>query len=331
MIVLPKEQPVIGNLNSYYIKVAKLVEHFQGEIGCGAVHFKSINAEGIIYFDKDEILNGVFSDRGEESTGPIAAAALLDAAAVTNFALSVFGIPAEEIYFWSTVPDAKLIYQDLSTEFTDLEGLIKKMKSEALTGFIEVIIGSGPQGGLLFFNNGEIIGGSYSWQQRATSMNANGQEDLVRRCKENGGVFHVSRMPSADTAPNQEAELYVEEISEKPSGRTLTAIEELLVLFERIVISRKGRDTDFSTLLSRKFVEKADTYPFLDPFAAEFRYVDNAVTFTGDTNDATLLKGVVESIREVGEELGMLAEVRDNVSGWMKKYAKEIDALGVRI
>jgi hypothetical protein len=331
MIIVPKEQPVIGNLNSYYVKVAKLVEHFQGEIGCGAVHFKSVSAEGILYFDKDEILNGVFRDRAEESAGSNAVAALLAAAADTNFSLSVYGIPPEEIYFWSTIPDAKLIYQDLSTEFTDLEGLIKKMKSEALTGFIEVIIDGGPQGGLLFFNNGEVIGGSYSWHQSATSKDTADQEDLIRRSKDKGGIFHVSRMPLAGTAQNQAQEWPIEELFEKPSGRIITAIEELLVVFERIVSNRKGRDTDFNTLLSRKFVEKADTYPFLDPFVAEFRYVDKTVSFTGDTNDATLLRGVVECIRELEEELGILADVRDNVSGWTKKYAKEIEALGVRI
>jgi hypothetical protein len=331
MIVVPKEQPLIGNLNSYFVKVPKLVEHFQGEIGCGAVHFKSASAEGILYFDKDQILNGVFRDRGEETAGASAAANLMAAAGASNFALSVYGIQAEEIDFWSTIPDAKLIYQDLSTEFTDLEGLIKKMKSEELTGFIEVLIDGGAEGGLLFFNNGKIIGGSYSWHQGTTSRQAADQEELVRHSKAKGGVFHVSRMPVAGSVKVPVSETAAAEPPAKPSGRILTAIEELLVLFERVVNNRKGREADFTTLLSRKFVEKADQYPFLDPFAAEFRFVEGAVTFSGDTDDGSLLRGVVESLRELGNDLGMLAEIRDHVSAWSKKYAKELGTLDVQL
>ena len=35
MVVIPKQQPVLENLNIYYLDVRKLLEHFQGEIGSG--------------------------------------------------------------------------------------------------------------------------------------------------------------------------------------------------------------------------------------------------------------------------------------------------------
>jgi hypothetical protein len=53
MVVIPKQQPVLENLNVYYLKVKKLLEHFQGEIGSGGVYFKSHAAEGVIFFDQN--------------------------------------------------------------------------------------------------------------------------------------------------------------------------------------------------------------------------------------------------------------------------------------
>ena len=56
MIVLPKERPILKNLNTYYLDLRKLFEHYQGEIGSGGVFFKASAAEGVIFFDKDESL-----------------------------------------------------------------------------------------------------------------------------------------------------------------------------------------------------------------------------------------------------------------------------------
>ena len=54
MVVIPKQQPVLENLNIFYLDVRKLLEHFQGEIGSGGIHFKSHAAEGVIFFDQDK-------------------------------------------------------------------------------------------------------------------------------------------------------------------------------------------------------------------------------------------------------------------------------------
>ena len=140
MLVIPRENPTLGNMNSYYVQIPRLIEHFQGEVGCGALHFRSSASEGIIFFDKDEILNGLVSGRQGEKTGRDVMAQLIQSTESTNYMLSVYKIRTEDIYLWSTIPNAKRIYQDLSTEFTDLDGLVKKMRTEELTGFIEIYI-----------------------------------------------------------------------------------------------------------------------------------------------------------------------------------------------
>ncbi len=344
MIVIPKENPIIGNLNSYYVQIERLIEHFQGEVGCGCLYFKSLSSEGVLFFDKDEILNGIFYQKNEEINGPEAIDLLIKSSEKTNYLLSVYLLRSEDIYFWSTIPEAKRIYQDLTTEFTDLEGLIKKMKSEGLTGFIEVVIGEEKGGGLIFFNNGELSGGSYSWGDGDSPRGSEDQKKLIQLTKDFGGSFQVSRIPLEKNgkAENVEAEIEAEEVEDGPSARIITAMEEMIAIFERTISGLKTIDTDFATLLSRKFVEKADRYPFLDPFAAELKYANEKITFEGQTTDKEFTEGILQSLLELAEEIdvsnqsvrsgGALSiHFKNNLVTWMKKYNEEVMKYNIQL
>jgi hypothetical protein len=336
MIVIPKEAPIIENLNSYYVKIERLIEHYQGEIGCGSLYFKSMASEGILFFDKDEILNGVFAHKNEEIKGPNAIKSLVTSSETTNYTLSVHQLRSDDIYFWSTIPDSKRIYQDLSTEFTELEGLIKKMKTEGLIGFIEVSVGDGKGNGLVFFNAGEITGGSYTWGRGDNDRSIEDQNKLVQLTKEFGGSFNVSRIPLEENGKPESvaAEIEAEEVDDGPSERIITAMEEMIAIFERTVSGLKSIDADFATLLSRKFVEKADSYPFLDPFVAEFKYANGKITFEGQTTDKEFTEGILQSLLELAEEIdtsnqsirsgtAFSTHFKNNLVTWMKKYKKE--------
>ena len=213
MIIIPKEKPVLENLNSYYLDIEKLLEHYQGELGSGGVHFRALSAEGVVFFDKDDLLNGFFRDAQGDFEGEAAIDHLIKAAGNNNFRISIYEIDADKVYFWANIPAAKVIYKNLSTEFTDLAGLVKKMSSERLTGHIDVSIGDGKEGGLIFLDHGKVIGGSYSWGKGGLNRSQKSVEALIRKTKEAGGVFHVSRIPS----PGKKMEREPEEADQKAS------------------------------------------------------------------------------------------------------------------
>jgi hypothetical protein len=148
MVIIPREKPVIENLNIYYLDIKKLLEHYQGEIGTGGIYFKSHAAEGVIFFDKDDLLNAFYEEKSLELIGAQAVERLMNAGGQLNFTVHIYQLSLEEVYFWASIPSAEKIYEDLSTEFTDLEGLIRKMSTEKLTGYIDVSIGGGKEGGL---------------------------------------------------------------------------------------------------------------------------------------------------------------------------------------
>jgi hypothetical protein len=218
MLVVPKEKPVLTNLNTYYLKLDKLIEHCQGEMGAGGIFFKSASAHGAVYFDPDEILSGYFSDKNAELHGQSAVEQLMQAEFSYNFSVDIYRIPFENVYFWSSTPAAEKIYKDLSTEFTDLEGLIKKMGAEKLTGYIDILIGSQQESGMIFFAGGEIIGGSFSWGPVENNSVRAASKLLVEKTKKVGGIFQVCRIPIGAV------------LFEKSSSKTQSALHFLILL-----------------------------------------------------------------------------------------------------
>jgi hypothetical protein len=327
MILLPKEKPILDRLNSYYLKIPKLVEHFQGEIGYGLVHLRSATAEGSLIFDKDETLNAVYQERDTGLVGQDAVAAIGQIDENASYGVSVYGIHADQIYYWSVTPNAKRIYQNLSTEFTDLEALVKKMGNEELTGIIDVVIGDGREGGLLLLNAGRVVGGSYSWRHHAEGGDEEDQQRLIQQTKRHSGTFHVCRLPSngGETASGCGTEVPFQ--GSKP-GRIQRSIEELLGIFERVCDGRKSLRNGFPTLLNRKFVEKADEFLFLDPFAGEFKYANGKISVLPEVPEGELWTGVTGSVSELAHELGLASALQENLVAWKKKYNDEIARLG---
>jgi hypothetical protein len=327
MVIIPREKPVIENLNVYYLDIKKLLEHYQGEIGSGGVYFKSHAAEGVIFFDKDDLLNAFYEEKEIDLTGDEAVEYLLNAGGQHNFTVNIYQLSFDEVYFWASIPSAEKIYEGLSTEFTDLEGLIRKMSSEKLTGYIDVAIGNGKETGLIFIINGKIMGGSYSWDNGEPGPSKKNQDLLIRKTKESGATFNVCRMPLSQMKAESESRTTFS----RPSKAILIMLEELMVIFENTVTSKKRMKTDFSKLIKKKFVENAEKYTFLDPFAGEFDYFNHKIAFSGSASDKELIDGVMNSVRELAQELGLLPELLDVSVEWSDRYSKQLDNFSVQL
>ncbi|MBW1729481.1 MAG: hypothetical protein JRH08_03235 [Deltaproteobacteria bacterium] len=327
MLIVPKEKPVVEKLNSYYLHIKKLFEHYQGELGCGAIHFKSPFAEGVIYFDKDEMLNGFFREDGNTMKGKEAVEHIVEAVDSYNFTISIHQIPAEYIYLWANVPDSEEVYKNLSTEFTELGGLVKKMKDEKLTGFINVIMRDGISGGMIFFNGGQVVGGSFSWRPPSAGDIEQGIEELIEKCKEAGATFYVGKI----IPQTERLSLEPQQVTQKNSWHVITALEELLGIFEEVVRSNGTPGKDFRTLLKKKFLSKANKYDFLDPFAGEFEYADRKITFVGEATDEDLARGVIESVKELAKELKVSPKLLEALGPWYQQNKKALTRFGIRL
>ena len=107
-------------------------------------------------------------------------------------------------------------------------------------------------------------------------------------------------------------------------------LEALLGIFEKVV-REKNKKADFQKLLKQKFVENADRFAFLDPFAGEFEYADQKITFSGRVSNRDLVDGVVAAVREMARELGLQAALMDDLDLWTKEHADELAEYDVRL
>ncbi|MBW2137309.1 MAG: hypothetical protein JRH06_07100 [Deltaproteobacteria bacterium] len=307
MLVVPKERPSFENLNSYYLDIDKLFEHFQGEFGAGCVHFHSSSHESVVFFDQHEVLDGVFQDNEEQVRGRETLNRLNHMAKAQNFAVDIYEIEGDIIYLWANTPSGEELYRGLTTEFTDLKGLLKKMASEDLTGFIHIAIGKGNESGIVFLMNGKICGDSYSWKHAPVGGTKEDTELLINKAIESGGTFDVNRLSLKGKSGGGDSK---EDISKGPP-ETLKLLGEVLAGVEELVSSKRSFKGSFGQLLKKKFLEKANKYPFLDPFAAEFQYTDRRVRYVGDAAEEIVVKAVKECLGEIGEEAGVLPKMGD--------------------
>jgi hypothetical protein len=108
MVIIPRGKQIAKSLNSYYLKIDNLLEHYQGELGSGGIFFSSSAGKGVLFFDQDEILSGYYQNRNEELVGKEAIGFLLNPPSHQNFSVSVYAIDPEDVYYWTSIPGAKM-------------------------------------------------------------------------------------------------------------------------------------------------------------------------------------------------------------------------------
>ena len=299
-----------------------MLEHYQGQLDSGAIHFHSAAAEGAIFFDKDGLLEGAFESKKDRLVGKEAVERLIHSTSADNYTIGVFQIDSQEIYFWAGLLAAKRIYEGLSAEFTDLEALIRKMVLEKLSGYIEISLSRSGEVGLVFLRNGLILGGVYSRQKGGLDRSSESREAFIQKAKENGGVFHVSRIAAPKAGEEDKA-------SEDLPQNILGSMKELVAALETLIHSRKSGKGNFRTLLRKKFIDLAETFPFLDPFAGEFTWDGREVHFKGDASESKVAEGLLVALKGLADENGVQSQFQSRLEDWLKKHGRSLIILGI--
>jgi len=318
IIVIPKNAPVIQNLHSCYVDVRKLLEHYQGEIGCGGILLSAPAAEGAIFFDKDGLIDGAFRSPEQSLIGRNAVEHLAESGPACNFRISVFRLSARAVYYWASILAAESYGQELSAEAVDLDGLIDRLASERVSGYVAAT--DGHREAAIFLDKGRIIGGAYPWSGGDFSHLTGHPAQFVLWCKERKALCRVGRIP-----------LSLVQGGAAPAGSevdTLAMLEELIGLAEKILTVNRVQP-GFDRRLKQKLLAKAERFPFLDPFAGEFEFSDQKIRFSGDTPHRELVEALTETVTELAVEAGAEEVFRERLAGWAERHGRHLMRLGV--
>ena len=323
MIVIPKEKPVHNQLSTYYLHLDKFFEYSKREQGSGCLYFTAPSSKGVVFFDTDDILNTVYLDitNGESIDGDEAFTKLIEAINEQTFLVAVYKIELNHIYSWVGLHKLDPLDDEFPLDTSSLDKLVNQLKSLDFSGYIEAKIGKDE--GLLILQDGKLVCGSYSWGDGNPASDENNLKLLIEKSNGSTGNFFIKgTMSSAheffDAASKSESKI------EKAPSSTIATLEELLDIFSRVVDEEVDIDAEYAILLKDKFVEKADSYSFLDPFANEFKFVDQKITYTGNASDEELTKGVAECVRELADELGVLQLLKKEIATWSTYLGDDI-------
>ena len=273
-MILPKERSVYANLNTSFTSFSELLADQQERGLSGFVRLTFPGYQGVLFLVSGQLINALEEWGDERVVGNPAAAAIAEKAASKNGTLDVDAAPGEVVELVARVLDARPLYKDLTSAFTSLERLFTKLQQDALTGYVEIILPGEGGTAMVLFQNGEPIESVFSSATESlTGFEA--RSAVVQSVAALGGTFNVYRVPGVD-----EPALLAPVAPTADSSPLLAFWTEVCAGIETVSDSL-GSAGKFRMALREVLVSRANTYPFLDPFAAEFEYKDKTIIFEG--------------------------------------------------
>lgn len=188
-MLIPREKPYLEGLNSYYLQLEKFIEHMQGEIGSGGIHCHSPNLDMMIYFNEYEVISSLLQAKDSAAQFAPSHEIARNSFYSSSYAVKVFRLDANAIFFWAQMPAFQRAKAALKSTEIPLPDLIFRLRQKQFSGFIDVRLVKKNDGGILFFNEGDRVGGSYTWGEGGMSTSDEDYNSLISRVQLNEGVF----------------------------------------------------------------------------------------------------------------------------------------------
>jgi hypothetical protein len=300
-MLLPREKPFLAGLNSYYLDIEKFIQHLQGEIGSGCLHFDSADQELLIYFDEYDLVRGMIQDKGEPALVSDQLAHIQVPLQKKSFQVTIYYLDSDSIFFWGQMPAFRRAQDMLTSGKVRLPDLIFRLSQKNFSGFIEVSIEGKKDCAVLFFHEGQRRGGSYYWGTGGLSTSDADYNTLLGMVQKNRGSYGVGYFTTdplasiADEPLDSALEQELLQDDQKIDDDALSteggiselnmALNDFLTVFTQTVKSKKGK-TEPLIDLKLKFIDFSEIYSFLDPY--------NHLCEIGEDGTVTIAKTVSE-------------------------------------
>ncbi len=282
-MILPREKVIYENLNTSFTSFEELIINLKTNRFTGVIQIQFWEYEGILFLDSGRVINAIEENAGKRSFGQVAIDNLFEKVHEKDGTISVFGLSSELVTLLAGAIKNEIVYKELSSDFTNLEKLLQKLKIEQHTGYIEILSRDEKHVATIFLQGGEPLESIVTANGKAIA-NAGVHGEIFNLIEKQGAIFNVYRSMMGH---RNEHIITREEIS------------LLMDIWGEIIatIERKFPSGSFIKIFKDILIEKADSYPFLDPFSAEFDYRDQKASFEG-TMPPDFNKGLSEVLQE---------------------------------
>lgn len=331
-MLFPKDRPIYTNLSTSFTDVEALLADLAARKLDGCVEVVFPGYCGVLLMTSGEVTSAVEERGSNRLTGGEATHDIVHQAKEKAGSLSVYALTPEMLWLTLSTVDGEVLYRDLTSSFTNLERLIAKLADDGLSGYVEIVFEAELGTAIVFIQGGRTV---------ACVLYADGQsaagpevyESVLRQCQSSAASFNVYRSRQTPL-PVPEAEAEAEpppaDAPETPilsgealRGQVLAVWAEVLACVESIAdgLSRPGK---FTSAWKEVLVARALTYPFLDPFAAEFEYREGAIRFDGPL-PANFSRGLGDCVTDTVSRLAFQlrrADLESRVRAALARFAE---------
>ena len=287
-MIYPQGKIIYENLNTSFTNLEELLLGLKSERHTGFVRISYWDYDGALFIDNGKLINAVAERGGKRSAGLDAVSGIMEKSKQKDGTISVHSLPTELVTLLASAANGEVIHKDLSTEFTNLAGLLEKLRADKHTGSVEVILQGDNGIGVVFLQDGDAVASIISMNGESYS-GADMLPKIIEKASTHGAIFNVYRANLSAS---------IAEGAEVMAGFELPLLLELwgdiLASVERITdgSSKKG---EFVKTFNQVRLQYAEEYPFLDPFAAEFDYLEGHIELR-NTSVRQLNAGLAECL-----------------------------------
>ena len=327
-MMFPRDRAVYANLNTSFTDYDALIADLDARKITGCLSLVFPGYEGILFLVDGSAVNATEQAENVKLTGPSAARSIAERARDKAGTLSVFQLAPELVNLLVNVLDGEVLFRDLSTAFTSLDKLVAKMRSEGLSGYIEVVLAGDLGTGMIFLRDGEPVEAILT-NDSQTLSGRTAVETIVQSAGSAGGSFNVVRAGGPKMSLVAPGTMR----SQGASSEVLGIWEAVIQGIEAVVDRFAKKDGCFLLAFKEVLVARAGTYPFLDPFAGDFEYRKGKLRMDGPMpEDLSVGLGdcLADAIAKLAFQLrrtDLETRIREELSDLTGKHAEAIARL----
>jgi len=280
-MIFPKGKVIFENLKTSFTNFDELLSNLKDNKTSCYIAVTFWEYEGVLFISSGEIISALEEKDSYRKIGAEAVMNLLKKVKEKEGTISIYEIPPELVMLLAGSSDSIILYKDLASDFTDLKKLIEKLRAEKHTGYMEIVDKLGENVGVIFIQAGEPMQ-SILTINKEVILHSGVHPRIYELVQTNGAIFNVFKSGLLINGNNGEE------------------ISRLLEFWSDVIacIEKRSNPTTFNSIFRKALIAKADAYPFLDPFMAEFNYANGKATFVGNIS-INFNKGIGEVLRSI--------------------------------
>src|SRR4030043_1191804 len=331
-MILPQGDIVHENLRTAFVDLNSFLQTLKEDNFTGYVQVSFWDYEGILFLEAGEIVNAFEEAQGRRRGGEEAVENIIRMSKQKDGRINVYRLAPEMVTILASTSMKEATYKDLSTEFTSLDKLIEKLNKENHSGYIDIMLSDGKGGGIIVFQEGEIVEAVMSDEKSGEIYGKDMLNKIIDDVQERGATFNVYRAGLESSGSERTGIMQASDLQ-----GVIEVMQEGMGTIESLFDGLTKRKGSFRDNFNRAQVEKSDDYPFLDPFAAEFEYKNGGIKFSGKVTAAVFIRGLRDCLEETLDKMAgeiskddLYRQMRAALQPTISKFGEKIDDLGLK-